>query len=62
MEKQTPKDCTCACDAELAKLQNQLRAAQKMVESGYQDTSLVSKIQNKINKLQNKLSECSKAK
>lgn len=53
-----PTQCACECAAEIAKLEKQLAQARRMVEGGFDRTSIITNIQQKITKLQNKQAQC----
>lgn len=55
---QTP--CACDCASQITELEKQLKAARRMVESGFDRTSIVTNIEKNIEKLQKKQNQCSK--
>lgn len=52
------KCTTCDCNGELAKLERQLKAANKMVEGGFERTSIVTNLEKKIDKLEKQIAAC----
>lgn len=52
-------DCKDACRKDLTRLEGQLKAARRMVESGFNRTSIITDIEKKINNLQKKIETCS---
>lgn len=58
MQEEQKKCAECGHDAELTKLQDQLKMAQKMVESGFNQTDIVTNIEKKINKLLKIIEAC----
>ena len=59
MQDEQNKCAACGHNAELKKLQGQLKKAQKMVDSGFNRTSIVTNIETKIDKLLKIIEVCS---
>jgi hypothetical protein len=58
MQDEEKKCAACGHDAELKKLQEQLKKAQKMVESGFNQTDIVTNIEKKIDNLEKQIAVC----